>query len=98
MTDLAAYLGVEPSGFVAECTAEADALVTQRVGQATVPASVRARAVLEVGADLWYRKQTRNGIAGFGSTETGIQPVRIARDPMAAAEPILRPWLTPGIA
>lgn len=82
--------------FIAACEREADALVSRRVGTATVPAPVRDRAVLEVGADLFYRRNTRNGVAGFEGIEP--QPVRIARDPMRAAADLLRPYLGPAIA
>jgi hypothetical protein len=60
-----------------------------------VPESVVARAVLEVGADLYYRKASRNGVATFGSVEP--QPFRLNRDPMTAAYPLLRRYLVMGL-
>lgn len=60
-----------------------------------VPGSVVARAVLEVGADLYYRKASRNGVVGLDNVES--QPFRIARDPMTAAYPLLRPYLVTGL-
>lgn len=60
-----------------------------------VPAGVVARAVLEVGADLYYRKASRNGVM----TVTGVEPqmFRLHRDPMAAAYPLLRRYLVMGL-
>lgn len=60
-----------------------------------VPAEVVARAVLEVGADLYYRKASRNGVA----TMDGVEPqlFRLNRDPMAAAYPLLRRYLVMGL-
>lgn len=78
---------------------EAGALVNNFIGGSHNPFRVDelalARAVLEVAADLYYRKASRNGIAGFDGVEA--QPFRLNRDPMAAAYPILRPFLVVGL-
>lgn len=60
-----------------------------------VPEEVVARAVLEVGADLYYRKASRNGVV----TMEGVEPqmFRLHRDPMAAAYPLLRRYLVMGL-
>jgi ABC-type molybdate transport system substrate-binding protein len=60
-----------------------------------VPAGVVARAVLEVGADLYYRKASRNGVVGLDSVEP--QPFRLNRDPLAAGYPFLRPFIPWGL-
>lgn len=98
--DLATYVKAKPGDtFVPECAAEAKELVARHIGAVKVPDSVVARAELEVGADLYYRRDTRNGIAGFGgSGDTPPQQTRIARDPLRAAYDILAPWLGPAIA
>jgi len=80
----------------ADSAEEAEALVDQRIGKTaterkTVPAAVRRRAILEVGSDLYYRKSSRSGVAGFESAD--VQPIRLARDPMLTAAAILRPYL-----
>ncbi len=80
----------------ADSAEEAEALVDQRIGKTakaagTVPAAVRRRAILEVGSDLYYRKSSRSGVAGFEGQD--VQPIRLARDPMLTAAAILRPFL-----
>lgn len=84
----------EDVAYAADSKAEAADLVDNFVGAGNpfnVPTSVIARAVLEVGADLFYRKASRNGVVGFDGPDP--QPFRLNRDPMAAAYPILRPFL-----
>lgn len=84
-------------GFVAECLDEAAALVDARIGSATVPVVVRRRAVREVAADLYYRRSARNGVVAFNNHEGG-DIIRVNRDPMAPATPLLAPYLAPRIA
>ncbi|MGJ9424732.1 hypothetical protein ACHABX_02675 [Nesterenkonia halotolerans] len=100
VTKLAEYVQADPSGeqaYLASCTAEAQAMVSQHTGTATVPDPIKARAVLEVAADLYYRRKTRNGVADFADLE-GAAPIRVARDPMTAAYPLLRPYVGLGFA
>lgn len=75
---------------------EAIALVAHHIAQATVPEVVRDRAVIEVAADLFHRQQTRLGVVGFADND--LNPMRVTRDPMAAARPILAPYLPGGFA
>ena len=88
----------EDAAFAAESAQVAQQMVTDFIGDGNpfgVPASVVARAVLEVGADLYYRKASRNGVA----TIDGVEPqlFRLNRDPMAAAYPLLRRYLVMGL-
>ena len=96
---LSAYCNATPGdAYVASCAEEATdmvALPVSKVPAGTVPASVVARAVLEVGKELFDRRQSRNGIAGLDSPD--FTPMRIARDPMKAAHPYLAPYLGPAI-
>ena len=93
--------------FLTECLAEAGELIAVHCGLTSIeavvagekiPAATLARAVKETAADLYSRRRARNGIVEIGGD--GITPdvVRINRDPMVAARPILRPFLGPGIA
>lgn len=84
------------AALVNDCEKQAGAMVDRHVRGRTVPQEILDRAALEVGADLYYRQQTRNGVAGFGDEQ--VAPVHIARDPMRAAYQILAPWTGPGIA
>lgn len=102
--DLLAYVSTEgltptPSeeAFAGACWEQAAALVSRHVGAAVVPLAISERATLEVGAELFYRRDTKNGISQFASIDGG-QGMRVARDPMVAAYPILTPYVGRGIA
>lgn len=81
--------------YLGECITEATALVGKHAGDRlpTIPEPVVDRAILEVAADLYHRRATRNGIAGFDDTEISASLVRINRDPLTPARPILAPWI-----
>lgn len=83
--------------FVAESEAEAQELIDRRIRgyENRVPPVIIRRAVLEVGADLYNRRQARNGIVGFETVD--LQPLRIARDPLKAAYDLVDPYLGPVI-
>lgn len=83
--------------FVEACWDEAVALVTKFVGTATVNADVLTRAYVECGSELFHRRSAPNGVAQFATLDGG-QAIRVARDPMIAATPILIPWVGQGIA
>lgn len=96
--DLLDYVGAATgdTDFVTACLAEAAALISVYVGGAEVPEPILDRATKEVGADLFHRRAAKNGIAQFATTDGA--PVRINRDPMTAAYPILKRYLPGGIA
>jgi len=100
-TDLDWYVNAvgEDKPFAAESKETAAQMVTDFIGGAgnpfAVPESVVARAVLEVGADLYYRKASRNGVVQLGGVDP--QLFRLNRDPMAAAYPLLRRYLVMGL-
>lgn len=111
--DLIGYVNGSPSGdfeFASTCLVAAIALVARYCGEeeihlaqsdpalssSGVPKSILRRAVLEVGSELFHRRQAPNGIAQFATD--GGAPIRVARDPMVAARPLLAPYLGVGIA
>jgi hypothetical protein len=96
---LKAYVGAPDSDntFVNECWTQASSLVTKFVGTAVVPADVINRAIIECGSELFHRRSAPNGIAQFATLDGG-SAVRVARDPMIAAIPILTPFVGLGIA
>lgn len=97
---LAGYVNADATAeatYLASVLAEATALVDAYVGEATVPPSILDRATLEVGSELFHRRQAPNGVAQFAS-EQGAQPLRIARDPMVGAYPILNRFVGGGFA
>lgn len=103
VADLAAYvspgaaLPASAEAFAASCWAQAEALVAQHIGDADVPAPISDRAALEVAAELFHRRQAPNGISQF-ATPDGGGAVRVARDPMVAAYPLLAPFVGRGLA
>lgn len=82
--------GTDEEAEVAIALADARSLVADHLEDAVKPAPKRIedRAVLEVAAELFQRKGARNGVIDTGAGD-GIQPFRIARDPMKAAYPLL---------
>lgn len=99
--DLKAYVGAPDSdnAFVATCWTEAHALVDKFCGVAVadVPAAVLQRAKVECGSELFHRRSAPNGIAQFANLD-GSSAVRVARDPMVAAYPLLTPYIGLGVA
>lgn len=99
-TTLAQYVGggqiVADTAFIADCEKEAAALLAEHIGDVTtVPADIKARALLEIGANLYHRKQTSNGMAVMENGE--MSTIRVARDPLRPVYDMLRPFLGPGI-
>lgn len=96
--DLQAYVGSPDgdAGFVADCWAQAQDLVTAFVGMTVVPEAALKRACLEVGSELYHRRSAPSGISQFASPDG--TPMRVARDPMVGAYPILRRYMPGGFA
>lgn len=61
-----------------------------------MPVETYTREVMELGADLFYRRQAQNGIVSVNALEGTI--ARVSRDPWAAAELRLTRWLGLGFA
>jgi len=81
---------------VAAALPEARALVENYIGSYSIPPAVKERAIIEVTAELFYRKNSRNGVSEFAGTD--LAPFRIARDPMKAAYAILKQFIPGGLA
>lgn len=95
---LARYVGSSRHDFMETCWAEGASMVDGYIGSYAqrVPAAVRERAILEVGAELFHRRQAPGGITQFAAE--GGAPVRMARDPMLGAYPLLNRFLPGGFA
>ncbi len=105
-TDLADYVGAPDADdqYVDDCLATAGKMVADHVARSPlvaddgstveVPDEITDRAVLEVGSELYHRRNAPQGVAQFAALDGA--PVRIARDPMVAARPILAPYLGGG--
>lgn len=97
--DLAAFVGAPTSdAYLTTCVEEAAEMVKHAIGGAHVPEEIKRIAEREVAADIYHRRSARNGVAGFDDSDIAPAPVRINRDPMVAARPILRPYLGVAIA
>lgn len=96
--DLIDYVGASDldAAYVESCYLEATELVSQFVGEVAVPSTVLERAYLEVGSELYHRRSAPNGIAQFGALDGA--PIRVARDPMVGAIPLLQRFTGLGIA
>ena len=91
---LAAYVGDVPNdSFLRECAAQAATLIRGQVGTATVPVDILERATIEVAAELYHRRSAPNGIKNFADGFDGTAAIRVARDAMVAARPLLAPYL-----
>ena len=82
--------------FIQLCEFQAQDLVDGFVGTATVPETVLERAYLEVGSELFNRRSAPNGVAQFTTFDGAA--IRIARDPMVGAYPLLRRFIGFGVA
>lgn len=97
---LVAYVkatGAEDIALAKTCTEEAEALVSNLIGLHVVPLVIRNRAVIEVGADLYYRRSSRNGLTQFTTPDAQVTQ-RVNRDPLVPARPLLSPFLPGGFA
>ena len=90
-----AYIGTdETSDFVSECLTAGHALVTKFIGTATVPVTIHDNAVLMASSELFYRRQSPQGVTQFAAMDGN--PIRAAKDPMNAARELLRPYTSYG--
>lgn len=93
-TRLAAYVGDVPiDDYLRSCVTEATSLVGSQVGHAVIPQDVHDRAVMEVAAELYHRRSAPNGIKSFADGLDGASAIRVARDALVAARPLLAPYL-----
>lgn len=94
--DLKAYVGADGTGddaYLQDCWNQATELVTRYVGTSVVPVPIIDRAVLEVGHELFNRRNAPSGSSQFAVFDGGTQPVRGPRDPMAMVYPMLGRWV-----
>jgi hypothetical protein len=97
LADLQAYIGTEETGdFITGCLTSGQSLVDNYVGEVdTVPTAIVDQAVLIVASELFHRRSAPNGIAQFASMDG--QPIRMGKDPMTAAYPLLLPFVGYGV-
>jgi len=97
--ELEEYVGASAadSTLLEQCSDTAQALVSAYIGEHEIPTPILHRAAMEVAAELFHRRNAPGGIRQAPTLE-GSAPVRMARDPMLAAYPLLDRFLPKGIA
>lgn len=95
--DLRAYVGasISDNDFLASCLNEAVDLVEAYVGTADVPNSVLDNCYLQVGSEIYHRRNAPSGITQFASFDGTA--LRVARDPMQSAYPLLQRFVRGGV-
>ncbi|MFM9573394.1 hypothetical protein ACKI1I_25430 [Streptomyces turgidiscabies] len=89
-----AYVVNTDDAYIEQCWDEAVELVTNFVGTQVVPQSIKDRVALISGAALYQMRKTPTGIMQFGEDSS---PIRLARDPMQGAYPLLKAYMVVGI-
>jgi hypothetical protein len=97
LAELQAYIGTDETGsFIESCLSAGNAIVGNYIGEnENVPREVHDQAILICASELFHRRSAPNGIAQFASMDG--QPVRMGKDPMAAAYPLLLPFVGYGV-
>ena len=87
------YVGTdEDSTFVTNCLDAGKALVERYIGAiTTVPIHIKDEAILIASSELFYRRQSPQGVTQFASMDGS--PIRAGKDPMTACYPLLQPWV-----
>lgn len=98
--DLKGYIGAESdteNEYIASCFTVASLLVNGAIGAAfrPVPQELVDRMVLEVGHELYNRKNAPSGGSQFATYDGGTLPVRGPRDPLSQIRPILASYVVP---
>lgn len=87
--------GDDDDAFVTRCFEESTELVQDYIGESYVPEKRLALAILKTGSELYSQRDAPQGISQFSDVDAN--PIRIARDPLVAAKPLLRKYVI-GIA
>ena len=93
VVEFRAYVGTdEDSSFVDQCLNAGHATVTRYIGASTnVPVSVHDTCVLIAASELYYRRQSPQGVSQFAAFDGS--PVRAAKDSLNAVYPLLLPYV-----
>ena len=88
-TDLKAYVGASTNddAYVEECWDTAKDLVASYIASTKVPVGVLKRCYLEVGSELFHRRNAPMGVAQYATYDSA--PVNTARDPLVGVYPLL---------
>lgn len=87
--------GTADDDFIQTCFDDATELVNDYVGDKFVPARKLELAIRRTGRDLYADRDAPQGVSQF--SDANDTPIRVNRDPLTSAKPILRKYVT-GIA
>lgn len=92
--DLKRYIGKEDddeNDFIESCWNDARTLLETATARAfrPVPTGIMDRMTLEVGNELYNRKNAPSGGSQFATFDGGTLPVRGPRDPLSQVRPII---------
>lgn len=92
-TDLKAYVGASSSDddYVEECWITAQDLIASYVQSATIPPYVLKRCYLEVGSELFHRRNAPMGVSQYATYDGA--PIQTARDPLVGVYPLLNRYM-----
>ena len=95
--DLRNYVGAGQGDdeFLTDCLAQAQALITSYTRDTQVPLPVLEGCLLQVGSELYHRRNAPSGIAQFSSMDG--TPMRVSKDPMASVYLILNRYVVGGV-
>jgi len=95
--DLLTYVGGNAAdlNFIETCLDQAIELVDAYVATTDVPESIMDNAYIQVGSELYNRRNAPSGIAQFSSFDGS--PVRVARDPLTSVYSILNRYVVMGV-
>ncbi len=99
--DLIEYVNADATvdgTYADDCAEAAMDLVDNFILLGAVPVSVVRRAYLVTAAEMFEQRNAPNGIRQFAADGFAGEGMRVSRDPMAGAYPILRPFLAGGFA
>ena len=83
--------------YVGKCLVQAIMLVNAYcIRTPLIPQEILDNAYLQVGSELFHRRNAPSGIAQFSSLD-GTSPVRVAKDPMTSVYPLLNRWVVSGV-
>jgi len=87
------YLGTDETGdFIESCLSAGNAHVGRYIGDVdTVPNHVHEQAILICSSELFYRRQSPQGVTQFAAMDGTA--VRAGKDPMNAVYPLLQPYV-----
>lgn len=82
-------------GHLATAMAQVGAYLGRPATVRTVPLDLLAHATTLVASQLWHAQDAPHGVANWA--DDGAAPVRVARDPMTVARPLLARFVGLGI-